>query len=54
MLGGFILAFEYFKFISWTALWAWILADAATRFIMPLIDRFYDSLDEIVKTGLRE
>jgi len=48
------LAFEYFKFISWTALWAWTLSDTAARFIIPLTDRFYDSLDMIAKTGLKE
>jgi len=48
------LAFEFFKFLSWTALWAWVLSDTAFRYVIPKIDKFYDTLDKIAKTNTRE
>ena len=45
---------EFFKFFSWTALWAWVLSDTAVRFVLPLIDKFHNILGEITKTSLNE
>lgn len=38
---------EYLKFISWTALWAWIWSDTARRYILPVFSGFYKMLDEM-------
>lgn len=40
---------EYLKFISWNAIWAWILSDTVSRYAVPFFDKFYSLLDEIVK-----
>jgi len=40
---------EFLKFISWNAIWAWVLSDTVSRYAVPFFDKFYDMLDEIVK-----
>jgi hypothetical protein len=42
---------EFFKFFSWTAIWAYVLSDAYTKLILPLIGRFYRNLDELAESG---
>ena|GEM_PF-748029 len=41
---------EFLKFISWTALWAWVLSDSYARYVTPFIAKFYNALDEITNT----
>jgi hypothetical protein len=41
---------EFLKFFSWNALWAWVLSDTVSRYAVPYFDKFYDVLDEMVKT----
>jgi hypothetical protein len=42
---------EFFKFLSWTAIWAWVLSDTTARFAVPYFTKFYNALDEMTIIG---
>jgi hypothetical protein len=48
------LSFEYFRFVSWIALWAWILSDIVAKYIIPSIDKFYVAVADIGKPNQYE
>ena len=45
------MTFEFLKFISYTALWAWVLSDIVSRYAVPYIERFFDALDEMANVN---